>query len=117
MRSGKLNVLFVCSRNQWRSSTGEKIYENDGRVNTRSRGTARSAVKRITPQDLAWADVVMVMEDKHRERILADFPDLVQFKPIYVLDIPDRYQFMDLDLIDMIQSAAEPIINHASLRQ
>ncbi len=65
----------------------------------RSRGTAHGAVKRLTSHDVAWADIVMVMEEKHRQRVLANFPDLVLFKPIYVLDIPDLYQFIGLELV------------------
>lgn len=51
------------------------------------------------------------MEDKHRKRILASFPNELRFKPIRVLDIPDDYRFMELDLLRLICSAANPIIN------
>lgn len=70
----KLNVLFVCSKNQWRSPTAEAIYRGDDRVFVRSRGTARAAVQTIPSSDIAWADAILVMEDKHRQRIFADFP-------------------------------------------
>jgi predicted protein tyrosine phosphatase len=111
MKPKRINVLFVCSRNQWRSPTAEKIYENDDRVNARSRGTTRSAVKTITASDLAWADVVMAMEEKHRRRILADFPGGSRFKAVHVLDIPDDFRFMELDLVNLINTAADPIID------
>jgi len=29
---------------------------------------------------------------------------------VHVLDIPDDYQFMDAELVELIESAAEPII-------
>jgi len=54
--------------------------------------------------------VILVMEDKHRQRILADFPGESKFKPIHVLDIPDDYKFMDAELVELIKSAANPII-------
>ena len=106
----RLHVLFVCSKNQWRSPTAEAIYRNDDRVSVRSRGTSRSAVQTIRSGDIVWANVVLVMEDKHRRRILADFPGETKFKPIHVLDIPDEYQFMDDELAWLIRSAVEPII-------
>jgi len=106
----KLNVLFVCSKNQWRSPTAEAIYRGDERISVRSRGTARAAVQTIRASDIVWADAILVMEDKHRQRILADFPGESKFKPMHVLDIPDDYQLMDDELIDLIKSAAEPII-------
>ncbi len=106
----RLNVLFVCSRNQWRSPTAEAIYRQDERVSVRSRGTAKAAVQTIRSDDIVWADVILVMEDKHRQRILTDLPGESKFKPVHVLDILDDYQFMDDELVDLIKSAAEPII-------
>ena len=104
------NVLFVCSKNQWRSPTAEAIYRRDERVSVRSRGTAKVAVQRIRSDDIVWADVILAMEDKHRQRILADFANEAKFKPMHVLDIPDEYQFMDNELVELIRLAAEPII-------
>ena len=104
-----LKILFVCSKNQWRSPTAEAIYLNDDRISVRSRGTARAAVQTIRSCDITWADAILVMEDKHRERILADFPGESKFKPVHVLDIPDDYQFMDAELVQLIKSAAEPV--------
>ena len=104
------NILFVCSKNQWRSPTAEAIYRSDDRISVRARGTARSAVQTIRSSDIGWADVILVMEDKHRQRILAHFPGESKFKPVHVLDIPDDYQFMDTELVELIKSATEPII-------
>ena len=39
----RLNVLFVCSRNQWRSPTAEQVWRRHPRVNARSAGTSGSA--------------------------------------------------------------------------
>ena len=89
----------------------EKLYQNDNRVHVRSRGTTRNAVQTISLKDLQWADVVLVMEDKHRKRLLTDFPDGDRFKPIHVLDIPDDYRFMDPELVNLIRTAAEPLID------
>ncbi|WP_146577804.1 low molecular weight protein tyrosine phosphatase family protein [Neorhodopirellula pilleata] len=106
----KLNVLFVCSKNRWRSPTAEAIYRSDDRISVRSRGTVRAAVQTIRASDVAWADAILVMEGKHRQRIFADFPGESKFKLLHVLDIPDDYQFMDDELVELIESAAEPII-------
>ncbi len=50
------------------------------------------------------------MEDKHRSLLLAQFPGEMKFLQIEVLHIPDDYQFMDAELVEMIQTAAEPVI-------
>lgn len=105
------NILFVCSKNRWRSPTAEAIYRDDERISVRSRGITKAAVQPIRSSDIAWADVILVMEDKHRQRILAQFPGEMKFKPAHVLDIPDDYRFMDAELIEFLRSATEPIIN------
>ena len=107
----RTNILFVCSQNQWRSPTAEAIYRDDERVSARSRGTTQAAVQPIRSSDIVWADVILVMENKHRQRILAQFPAEMKFKPMHVLDIPDDYRFMDAELIEWLKSATEPIIN------
>jgi len=40
-----------------------------------------------------------VMEKKHKNRLLAQFNRLLEYKTIHVLDIPDEYQYMDAELI------------------
>jgi predicted protein tyrosine phosphatase len=107
----RLKVLFVCSKNQWRSPTAEAIYRDDPRLSVRSRGTSNSAVRTIRENDLIWADLVLVMEQKHRSRLLASFPDLTKFLTIHVLDIPDDYGYMDDDLVQLLRFAADPIID------
>lgn len=116
MNLQRLNILFVCSKNRWRSPTAEAIYLGDERVFVRSRGTAKAAVQPIRSSDIAWADAILVMEDKHRQRILAQFPGEMKFKPAHVLDIPDDYRFMDAELIELLKSATEPLINEALKR-
>ena len=107
----RINVLFVCSRNQWRSPTAEAVYRKDERVSVRSRGTTCNAVQTISAVDVAWADVIFVMEQKHRNRILADFPDSTRHKSIHVLDIRDEFQFMDPEPIELVQVACDPLID------
>src|ERR1700749_3261456 len=78
----RLNVLFVCSRNQWRSPTGEQVWRRHPRVNARSAGTSAGARRVVSAAGLAWADVVLVMEDKPRSRLLAQYRQLLQHKPL-----------------------------------
>ena len=105
-----INLLFVCSRNQWRSPTAEKIYANDPRVNVRSAGTSRAARRSITLKDVRWADKIVVMEHKHKQRIQATFRQDTDHKDICVLDIPDEYTFMDDALIELLRDTIEPLL-------
>jgi len=106
-----LNVLFVCSRNQWRSPTGERLWRKHASVHSRSAGTSRSARRRLRAEDVDWADLVLVMEDKHLERIRSEFRSAARHKDIQVLDIPDDYQFMDPELVELLQDCAGTAIS------
>ena len=97
----RLNVLFICSKNQWRSPTAEVIYRNDFRINVRSAGTSSSARKRISQANINWADLILVMESKHKKRIIQDYYHL-DLPEIIVLDIPDEYQYMDEELVNKL---------------
>ena len=104
--SERLNLLFVCSRNQWRSPTGEQVWRRHPGVNAHSAGTSAGARRVVSADDLAWADVVLVMEDKHKSRLLAEYRALLQHKPLHVLDIPDDYKYMDPELVELL---GEPV--------
>jgi predicted protein tyrosine phosphatase len=106
----QVNVLFVCSRNQWRSPTAERMFKGHPVIVARSAGTSVSARHRISHADIDWADVIMVMESKHRDRILADFAQMIEHTPIHVLDIPDEYKYMDPELIDILEQTVEPLL-------
>lgn len=79
-------------------------------VSTRSAGVSRQANRTINAEDVLWADVIFVMEEKHRSRIQADFRDEMRHKDVHVLDIPDDYKFMDPELVELLVDAVEPIV-------
>jgi len=96
------NLLFICSRNQWRSPTAEKIFKKKGYC-ARSAGTSPNAKRTVSASDMKWADQIFVMEKKHKNRLIAKFTRLADHKPIHILDIPDDYQYMDPELILFIE--------------
>ncbi|MEM8672310.1 MAG: phosphotyrosine protein phosphatase [Cyanobacteria bacterium P01_G01_bin.67] len=104
-----VNLLFVCSKNKWRSPTAEAIYRHDSRVKVCSAGTSASAKKRISERDLQWADLILVMEHKHRKIIISKYSYLT-LPPIVVLDIPDEYEYMSDELVKMIKGSTESIL-------
>ncbi|GGD37975.1 hypothetical protein GCM10011513_39720 [Franconibacter daqui] len=44
------------------------------------------------------------MEQKHKQRLVADWRRLIEHKPLHVLDIPDDYLFMSAELIDILNA-------------
>lgn len=105
-----MKILFLCSRNQWRSPTAEKVYQNDPRVEVRSAGTSASARCRVSEKLLRWADRVMVMEHAHKQRLREHFPEIVPDLCVEVLDIPDDYEFMNPELVALIRDRVEPLL-------
>ncbi len=102
--------MFICSRNQWRSPTAEAIWRKDPRFEVRSAGTSPRARRRVSAADLRWAELIFVMEDKHEDRLRADFGALLVHKMVHVLDIPDEFQFMDPVLVEELRAAVEAIL-------
>ena len=101
-----VNLLFVCSRNQWRSPTAEKIYSQKG-FSTRSAGTSPSARRTVSMKDIQWATHIFVMERKHKQRLVAKFTRRLDYKRVIVLDIPDEYKFMDKELIAILGDSVD----------
>lgn len=97
-------LLFVCSRNQWRSPTAAALFANSDRYVAKSAGTSDSARIKITPGLINWADRIFVMEKRHAAIISRNYPDLIVDKSIVVLHISDDYQYMDSELIEILES-------------
>lgn len=102
----KPHILFVCGRNQWRSPTAERIYQNDMRIFVRSAGISEQSPHRISAADIAWADLILVMEERYAQAIRTQFRRSM-LPLIKSLDIPDEYGFMDAELIELIRSGVE----------
>lgn len=105
-----VKVLFICSRNQWRSPTAEAVWRKLDRVSVRSAGTSSKAKRTVTVGDIGWADVIFVMEGKHRQQLRAKFKTLIQDKIVEVLDIADDYQYMDPELVEIFEAEAEAFV-------
>jgi predicted protein tyrosine phosphatase len=104
------NLLFVCSRNKWRSLTAEKVFSRQPGIDVKSAGTEPSARIKVTVQLLSWADIILVMEKEHKVKLCERFPDIIRDKELYVLDIPDKYRFMDPELIEELKIAVSAYI-------
>ncbi|GAB3917886.1 low molecular weight protein tyrosine phosphatase family protein [Mucilaginibacter boryungensis] len=99
------NLLFICSKNQWRSPTAELLFRNHSVHQARSAGTSEQARIKINQKLLDWADVVFVMERRHRDILKQRFT--VPSKKLIVFDIEDNYQFNDPELVAMLKEALE----------
>ena len=97
------HVLFVCSKNRWRSPTAERVFSSWAGIEVMSAGLTRDAVNPVTSELLEWADLIFVMEQSHRSKLSKQFQTHLKSKQIVCLDIPDEYQYMDPALIDLLK--------------
>ena len=100
------NILFVCGRNRLRSPTAEQVFAALSDVETDSGGVADDAETPVSAEQIAWADVVVVMERAHQRRLKRRFPAALAGKRVVCLDIPDRYTFLQPELVALLEARA-----------
>jgi predicted protein tyrosine phosphatase len=105
----KKKILFVCTINRMRSATAHEIYKGDIRFEVNSAGTDSGAARVLTQELLDWADSVVVMEKHHRNTIRKKFPVTYKSKKIVCLYIPDEYDFMQPELIEILRYKFENV--------
>ncbi len=106
-------VLVLCSRNQWRSPTAEKLLNERSGFEARSAGTEPSARTRVNEKLVSWADIILVMERRHLRRLRDRFPELLTGKTVHCLDIPDVYRYMAPELVDLFNDGFDELLLHS----
>ncbi len=95
-----MKVLFICNQNKHRSRTAEEIFKD--RFETKSAGLFNE--NHVTEKQIAWADVIFVMEDFQISEIAKRFPKLYMQKRILSLNVPDVYSFNQPELVESLKS-------------
>lgn len=96
-------MLFICSQNRLRSPTAEQVFAEWPGVEAASAGLNHDAETPVTPELLEWAHFIFVMQRAHRSKLSARFKPYLKGKRVICLEIPDNYDFMDPDLIRLLQ--------------
>ena len=94
-----MNVLFICNQGKNRSKTAAQLLSE--RFQTASAGLYSDTP--VTEAQLAQADVIIVMEEKHRTEIAERFPRVYLQKRILVLGIPDVYCYGQPGLVQLLK--------------
>jgi len=97
-------LLFVCSQNRLRSLTAEHLYRGFLDYAVKSAGTSPKARTRLNEGHIGWADLIFVMETKHRRILSENFAEALAGKRVICLHIPDNYQYMEPALIDELKA-------------
>jgi predicted protein tyrosine phosphatase len=99
-------VLFICAKNKLRSPTAEHVFASYPGVETDSAGVNQDAEVPVSTEQLRWADVIVVMESRHRAKLRRAFGQALKGKRIVCLDIPDDYDYMAPELVALLQKRA-----------
>lgn len=108
-----MRLLFVCSQNLLRSPTAEAVFAEYDGIEALSAGTAPDATTPVSADLLEWAELIFVMENRHRDALRRKFSTALRHKKVIVLGIPDIYRYMDPRLIPVLKQKVDPYLRRA----
>ena len=103
-------VLFICTQNKLRSPTAENIFADYSGIETDSAGLGNDANVPLSPEQIEWATMIFVMEQSHRKKLSQKFRSYLNGKQIICLGIPDEYEFMQPELIEILKKKVTPFL-------
>jgi predicted protein tyrosine phosphatase len=104
------NLLFVCSQNKLRSPTAESVFSDHPNLSVRSAGVNNDAEIPISVEDIEWAEYIFVMEQTHKSKVKKRFKQHLRSQKVVCLGIPDNYEFMDRELIKILEKSVGQFI-------
>jgi len=106
-----MRILFVCSENRLRSPTAAAVFAEYDGVDTISAGTNSDCDTPVSGDLIEWADIVLVMEASHKRKVSKKFQPLLKNKKVSVLNIPDDFEFMDPELVQILRNRIPLYVN------
>jgi len=104
------NVLFICSQNELRSPTAERVFSGRRDIEVASAGLNHDAPQPVTPALLGWADIIFVMEKAHLSRLRRRFRKHLNRQRLVCLDIPDLYDYMEPALVELLEAKVSKLL-------
>lgn len=98
-----MNLLFICNQNKNRSKTAEVVFREQ--FTTKSAGLYNQVP--VIKNELAWADLVVVMEEEQRAELAKRFPKEYLQKLIISFDIPDTFEYGNSRLVELLREKLE----------
>ncbi|WP_233496471.1 low molecular weight protein tyrosine phosphatase family protein [Corallincola holothuriorum] len=87
-----------------RSPTGEEVFSAYEGVQAIGCGTNSDAETPLSGDLVEWADVILVMEKTHKNKVSKKYKDLLKGKRLVCLDIPDIYDCMQPELVKLLKA-------------
>ncbi|HEX4321650.1 MAG TPA: phosphotyrosine protein phosphatase [Acidobacteriaceae bacterium] len=87
-----------------RSPTAEAVFSGYEGIEVLSAGTAPDAVTPVSEDLIEWAEIIVVMERHHRDKLRTRFGKLLETKRLVVLGIRDEYDYMEPRLVEILKA-------------
>ncbi|MEM9781070.1 MAG: phosphotyrosine protein phosphatase [Pseudomonadota bacterium] len=100
-------ILFLCADGRARGPTAAQIFAERPGIATDFAAVESGAADAVSAEQLDWADVIMVMELRHKTRLAERFGAKLRGRPVINLNIPDRFTFMDDRLVVLMRDMAD----------
>ncbi|MDU8927642.1 phosphotyrosine protein phosphatase [Alisedimentitalea sp. MJ-SS2] len=97
-------VLFICGKARKRSPTAVECARNWPALTADCAGLSHDADEPLTQEQIYWADLLVVMEKRQKRRLSSRFGAPKPGQRILSFEIPDRFEFMDGELVDILIS-------------
>lgn len=86
----------------------EAVFTSHPGIEAQSAGLDNDSDVVCSPELLEWADLVFVMEKTHKAKLTRRFQRHLGQTRVICLGIPDRYAFMQPELIALLRTRAGP---------
>jgi len=105
-----LKILFVCGKNKWRSPTAEQVFSEHPSIQCASAGVSHDAEVPVSAEIIEWAELIFVMEKRHKYKLSTQFEAQLKGKRIVCLNISDNYKFMEPALVKLLEQKISPFL-------
>ncbi|MEM6403629.1 MAG: low molecular weight protein tyrosine phosphatase family protein [Cyanobacteria bacterium P01_D01_bin.116] len=105
-----MKLLFLCSQNKLRSPTAEAVFSEYEGLEVESAGLNKGAENLLSTESIEWADIIFVMEKAHKNKLSNNFKSFMKGKRVVCLDIPDKYDYMEPELIKILRKKVLPLL-------
>jgi predicted protein tyrosine phosphatase len=103
-------VLFLCGKGRQRSPTAEQVFADHPGWETDSAGLSADADQFVSAEQIEWATHIAVMENRQLARLRKAFPKLVSGRKVISLDVPDDYEYMQPELVELLKQRVGRIV-------
>jgi predicted protein tyrosine phosphatase len=111
-----IRVLFICGKARSRSPTAAQIASQWEGVRADCAGLSNDADDLLSSEQLAWADMIFVMDRRQKARLSAQFGGMVSGKRVISLDVQDCYSFMEPELVELLTQKLRPYLAGGGLK-